>query len=83
MSLYVASRYSLAHMVFCSFLFQKTLLVGPSDAMRSVKILGLLTAPDLGYVTGFLKCFPCVEKLYIVVRVSSLLNSIRYIVSAV
>ena len=59
-------------MFFCSFLFQKMVVVGPSDAMCSVKILGLLTAPDLGSVTGLLKCFPCV-KLYIVVRLSSLL----------
>jgi len=45
--------------------FEKMVVVGPSGAMRSVKILGLLTAPDLGSVTGLLKCFPCV-KLYIV-----------------
>ncbi|CAL5076028.1 unnamed protein product [Urochloa decumbens] len=38
----------------------------PSDAMRSVKILGFLTAPNLDFVTGLLKCFPCVEKLHIV-----------------
>ena len=58
-------------------------VVGPSYAMRSVKVLGLLTAPDLGFVTGLLKCLPCVEKLYILVRVSSLLNSILHIVCAV
>ena len=69
-------------MFFCSFLFQKMVVVGPSGAMRSVKILGLLTAPDLGSVTGLLKCFPCV-KLYIVVRVSSLLNSILHIVCVI
>ncbi|CAL5089868.1 unnamed protein product [Urochloa decumbens] len=46
--------------------FQKMVLVRPSDAMRSVKILGLLTAPNLDFVTGLLKCFPCVEKLHIV-----------------
>lgn len=55
-------------------------LVRPSDGMRSVKILGLLSAPNLDFVTGLLKCFPCVEKLHIVVRVSSLLNSIAYII---
>ncbi|CAN6222977.1 unnamed protein product [Urochloa humidicola] len=46
--------------------FQKMVLVRPSDAMRSVKILGLLTAPNLDFVTSLLKCFPCVEKLHIV-----------------
>ncbi|CAN6203604.1 unnamed protein product [Urochloa humidicola] len=46
--------------------FQKMVLVKPSDAMRSVKILGLLTGPNLDFVTGLLTCFPCVEKLHIV-----------------
>nr|CAB3452598.1 unnamed protein product [Digitaria exilis]CAB3456304.1 unnamed protein product [Digitaria exilis] len=45
---------------------RKMLLVRPSDAMRSVRILGLVTAPNLDFVTGLLKCFPCVEKLHIV-----------------
>ncbi|TKW31527.1 hypothetical protein SEVIR_2G111600v4 [Setaria viridis] len=46
--------------------FEKMVLVRPSDGIRSVKILGLLSAPNLDFVTGLLKCFPCVEKLHIV-----------------
>lgn len=59
---------------FCPL--QKMMPVNLSDVMRSVSILALLTAPNLDLVTGLLKCFPCVEKLYIVVRVSSLLNPV-------
>jgi hypothetical protein len=49
-------------------------IISLPNAMRTVKTLALLTAPDLDLVTGFLKCFPCVEKLYIGVRFSSFLN---------
>ncbi|KAL6615539.1 hypothetical protein ACP70R_037809 [Stipagrostis hirtigluma subsp. patula] len=49
-----------------TLLFEKMVPVSLSNATRSVKILALLTAPNLDLVTAFLKCFPCVEKLYIV-----------------
>lgn len=67
MSLYVAATHSVMSF-YLHVLFQKMVLVRPSDAMRSVRILGLLTAPNRDFVTGLLKCFPCVEKLHIVVR---------------
>jgi len=43
--------------------------VSLSNVMRAMKILALNTAPNLDVVIDFLKCFPCVEKLYIVVSV--------------
>ncbi|KAJ1288898.1 hypothetical protein BS78_02G123400 [Paspalum vaginatum] len=46
--------------------FKKMVPVSLPVAIRSVKILGLLTAPNLDFVTCLLKCFPCVEKLHIV-----------------
>ncbi|KAL6615537.1 hypothetical protein ACP70R_037807 [Stipagrostis hirtigluma subsp. patula] len=49
-----------------AMVFEKMVPVSLSNVMRSVKILALLTAPNLDLVTAFLKCFPCVEKLYIV-----------------
>uniref|UniRef100_A0A0A9BLW6 Uncharacterized protein n=1 Tax=Arundo donax TaxID=35708 RepID=A0A0A9BLW6_ARUDO len=49
-----------------TMVFEKMVPVSLSNMMRTVKILALLTAPNLDLVTGFLKCFPCVEKLYIV-----------------
>ncbi|WVZ95056.1 hypothetical protein U9M48_040861 [Paspalum notatum var. saurae] len=36
-----------------------------NDALRTVKILSLVSDPDLDLVLGFLCCFPCVETLYI------------------
>ncbi|KAL6622883.1 hypothetical protein ACP70R_032762 [Stipagrostis hirtigluma subsp. patula] len=45
---------------------EKMVPVTLSNVLCSVKILALLTNPDLDLVTGLLKCFPCVEKLYIV-----------------
>ncbi len=56
--------------------FQKLVPVSLSNVMCTVKILALDRAPDLDVVIDFLKCFPCVEKLYVVVRVFSLLNSV-------
>lgn len=58
-------------MVHICCLFQKIVPVRISDVVRCVKVLDLLTTPNLDLVTGFLKCFPCVERLYIVVRVYS------------
>ncbi|CAL5089880.1 unnamed protein product [Urochloa decumbens] len=49
-----------------TLLFEKMVPVSLSVAIRSVKILGLLTAPNLEFVTGLLKCFPCLKKLHIV-----------------
>lgn len=53
-------------------LFQKMVpIISLPNVMRTVRTLALLTTPDLDLVIGFLKCFPCMEKLYIVVRFSS------------
>ncbi|KAL5657400.1 hypothetical protein ACJX0J_030563, partial [Zea mays] len=41
-------------------------IISLPNVMRTVRTLALLTTPDLDLVIGFLKCFPCVEKLYIV-----------------
>jgi len=49
-----------------TMVFQKLVPVSLSNVMRAMKILALNTAPNLDVVIDFLKCFPCVEKLYIV-----------------
>ncbi|TVU39624.1 hypothetical protein EJB05_13051 [Eragrostis curvula] len=51
---------------FGTMVFESMMPISMSNIMRSVKILALLTAPNLDLVTGLLRCFPCVEKLYIV-----------------
>uniref|UniRef100_A0A0D9Y0B0 Uncharacterized protein n=2 Tax=Leersia perrieri TaxID=77586 RepID=A0A0D9Y0B0_9ORYZ len=62
-----------------TMVFQKMVPVSMSYVMRTVKILALCTAPDLGVVTNFLKCFPCVQKLYIVaLNRGNLQNVLRY-----
>ncbi|WVZ62717.1 LOW QUALITY PROTEIN: hypothetical protein U9M48_012428 [Paspalum notatum var. saurae] len=55
--------------------FKKMVPVSLPVAIRSVKILGLLTAPNLDFVTCLLKCFPCVEKLHIVSYTRMILNN--------
>jgi hypothetical protein len=67
---YVAAARSLRRFYNVHILFQKIVLVRPSDAISSVKTLGLLSAANLDFVC-LLKCFPCVENLHIVVSVSS------------
>ncbi|KAG2576731.1 hypothetical protein PVAP13_6NG042640 [Panicum virgatum] len=41
-------------------------VVSLSNALRTMKILALITGSDLDVVVDFLQCFPCVKKLYIV-----------------
>jgi hypothetical protein len=40
-----------------------------TNAMRTVKILAINVVLDLNVVINFLQCFPCVEKLHIVVAI--------------
>ena len=42
-------------------------LLSLTNAMRTVKILALNTVPTLDVVINLLQCFPCVEKLHIMV----------------
>uniref|UniRef100_A0A0A9H0C8 Uncharacterized protein n=1 Tax=Arundo donax TaxID=35708 RepID=A0A0A9H0C8_ARUDO len=53
--------------------------VSLSRVMRAVKIIALVTAPNLDLVINFLKCFPCVEKLYIVSYGQNIKNVQHYV----
>ncbi|KAF8655093.1 hypothetical protein HU200_061224 [Digitaria exilis] len=60
---YLSKRISTCEMG--TMIFQKMVLVGHPNPTRTVKILALNTNPNLDIVVKFLKCFPCLEKLYI------------------
>ncbi|KAL6648062.1 hypothetical protein ACP70R_012286 [Stipagrostis hirtigluma subsp. patula] len=62
-----------------AMVFQKNVPVSLSNVMRTVKILALITAPNLDLVIDFLKCFPCVEKLYIESNLQNIKNVQRYV----
>uniref|UniRef100_A0A0D3HVM8 Uncharacterized protein n=1 Tax=Oryza barthii TaxID=65489 RepID=A0A0D3HVM8_9ORYZ len=63
-----------------TMVFQKLVPVSLSNVMCTVKILALDRAPDLDVVIGFLKCFPCVEKLYVVAFIQgNFKNALRYV----
>ncbi|KAF6992426.1 hypothetical protein CFC21_009414 [Triticum aestivum] len=47
-------------------LFQRMIVVTMTTKMRALKILVLECAPNLDFVVDFLKCFPCLEKLYVI-----------------
>uniref|UniRef100_A0A0E0MNI4 Uncharacterized protein n=1 Tax=Oryza punctata TaxID=4537 RepID=A0A0E0MNI4_ORYPU len=64
-----------------TMVFQKMVLVSLSNVMRTVKILALQTSPDLDVVVDFIKCFPCVEKLYIVSFIQGNFKNVRRYVS--
>uniref|UniRef100_A0A0D9WXQ7 FBD domain-containing protein n=1 Tax=Leersia perrieri TaxID=77586 RepID=A0A0D9WXQ7_9ORYZ len=47
-------------------IFQKMTAINLTTSVRTVKILVLDSdGPDLGAVVDFLKCFPCLERLYV------------------
>uniref|UniRef100_A0A0E0RIP2 Uncharacterized protein n=1 Tax=Oryza rufipogon TaxID=4529 RepID=A0A0E0RIP2_ORYRU len=63
-----------------TMVFQKLVPVSLSNVMCTVKILALDRAPDLDVVIDFLKCFPCVEKLYVVAFIQgNFKNALRYV----
>ena len=50
----------------CSFVIQEIIPTSLTPKLRTVKVLALESiGPDLEQVVSFLRCFPCLEKLYI------------------
>ena len=50
----------------CSFVIQKMISTSLTPKLRIVKVLALESiGPNLEQVVSFLRCFPCLEKLYI------------------
>ena len=50
----------------CSYVIQKMILTSLTPKMRTVKVLALESiGPNMDQVVSFLRCFPCLEKLYI------------------
>lgn len=64
----------LAHTFHLPCLFQKLVPVSLSNVVRTVKILAININFYPNVVIDFIKCFPCVEKLYVKVGIFSLLN---------
>lgn len=60
---------TIAYTHHLQWLFQKNDTTSVSSVIRTVKVLALSAAPNLDFVIDFLKLFPCVENLYIMVRV--------------
>ncbi|KAL6611252.1 hypothetical protein ACP70R_039180 [Stipagrostis hirtigluma subsp. patula] len=60
--------------------FQEMVAVSLTTSMHTVKVLVLDSAgPNLAIVVDFLKCFPCLEKLYIISRLKkNMKNVLRY-----
>uniref|UniRef100_A0ACD5U018 Uncharacterized protein n=1 Tax=Avena sativa TaxID=4498 RepID=A0ACD5U018_AVESA len=60
--------------------FQKMIAVNLTTKMHTMKILALSsTGAKLGAAIDFLKCFPCLEKLYVVLqRGNGMDNSVNY-----
>ncbi|TVU39620.1 hypothetical protein EJB05_13047, partial [Eragrostis curvula] len=64
-----------------TMVFQKMTPVSLCYVMRTVKILALATASSLDFIIDYLKLFPCVEKLYIVLCAQGNFKNARHNVS--
>ncbi|CAM0953782.1 unnamed protein product [Alopecurus aequalis] len=59
-------------------IFQKMIAVTLTTRMNTMKILVLdSVGPNLGKVVGFLKCFPCLEKLYVITHPKKDMNNVQ------
>ncbi|CAN6171668.1 unnamed protein product [Urochloa humidicola] len=76
---YLSNRIST--LVLGTMVFQKMVLVSQPSLTRTVKILALNTDPNLDTVINLLKCFPCVEKLYIMAFIRGSFKNVRSHVS--
>ncbi|KAM0929618.1 hypothetical protein ACQ4PT_001637 [Festuca glaucescens] len=61
--------YGIANLHLGATVFQKMIAVSLTTTMHTVKVLALdHVGPDLDAVLDFLKCFPCLESLYIILH---------------
>lgn len=52
------------------FIFQEMIPIRLTEVVRTVKVLALESIGlNLDSVVGLLRCFPCIEKLYVQVRI--------------
>uniref|UniRef100_A0A0E0EA77 F-box domain-containing protein n=1 Tax=Oryza meridionalis TaxID=40149 RepID=A0A0E0EA77_9ORYZ len=59
-------------------IFQKMIAVNLTTSIRTVKVLVLdSNGPNLDVVVDFLKCFPCLERLYVVSHPHKVIKNIR------
>ncbi|XBI41683.1 hypothetical protein VPH35_126118 [Triticum aestivum] len=60
--------------------FQEMIAISVTTAMRTVKVLVIESVgPNFDAVIGFLKCFPCLERLYVISRqCNEMKNVLKY-----
>ncbi|XP_037476993.1 F-box/FBD/LRR-repeat protein At1g16930-like [Triticum dicoccoides] len=61
-----------------SSVFQKMIAVSLTTKMHTMRVLALRsTGPNLDAVVNFLKCFPCLERLYVIFKSWEVINNVR------
>ena len=70
----VAHQHSYMHAIIlickCFIFLQKMIDVGLTTKMHTVRVLVLVSGgPNLDDVVNFLKCYPCLERLYVIVSI--------------